>query len=93
MDGYKILDFKGVNIEDGETVEGIYKAIDESTKPLVVTNIKLPSPMKDVKPFFSSFVKLSTSGTTLAYVTTVFADDSNPFTIYVNDDDTITNSL
>ena len=40
MDGYKILDFKGVNIEDSETVEGIYKAIDDMVKGILAVVVK-----------------------------------------------------
>lgn len=44
MDGYKIIDFKNVVLDDnGVTIDGIFDAIDTSTKPLIFTNVNLPN--------------------------------------------------
>lgn len=50
MDGYKIIDFKGIDLADSPTIPGIFNAIDESNKPLVFSNIVLSG--YSAKPFF-----------------------------------------
>lgn len=56
MDGYKIIDFKHANIvnDDPETVPGIYAAIDESNKPLLITNMVISDVL--LKPFYTNVV-------------------------------------
>lgn len=60
MDGYKIIDFKGIPvIADGTTVKipGVFDAIDTANKPMVITNLVI-SGENDVlmKPFFTNIV-------------------------------------
>lgn len=51
MDGYKIIDCKGIDASSGDTVPGIFNAIAETTKPLVFCNIAMGD--DKIKPFFS----------------------------------------
>ena len=52
MDGYKIIDFKGVDLTDGAIIEGIYNAIDSANKPIVVINLNSGN-SGILKPFYS----------------------------------------
>lgn len=56
MDGYKIIDFKHANIvnDNPETVPGIYAAIDEANKPLLITNMVIDTVL--LKPFYTNVV-------------------------------------
>lgn len=51
INGYKIIDFKGIDVSQGETVKGIYDAIKTSTKPLVIYNLNVGYILP---PFFSA---------------------------------------
>lgn len=87
MDGYKIIDFKGVNPSDGGEVPGIYNAIDESTKPICVYNIGATA--ATLKPYFAQAIKVPTSPTTNAYYITYMVSEGVPVFAIVNDDDSI----
>lgn len=51
MGGYKILDFKDIDLSTGDAViPGLYNAIDESDKPFIVYN--LFDGTHHVKPMF-----------------------------------------
>ena len=91
MDGYKIIDFKGIDPSDSGTIEGIFNAIDESKKPIVITNVTVGG-IEEFKPCYVPFFKLATGPNTSAYITAISMGDS-PVTIVVNDDDTITDAL
>ena len=41
MNGYKIIDFKGIDVSQGATVPGVYNAIITANKPLVFYNLNL----------------------------------------------------
>lgn len=44
MNGYKIIDFKNVELNDtGVTIDGVFDEIDKSDKPLIFTNVNLPN--------------------------------------------------
>lgn len=88
MDGYKIIDFKGVNPVNGGEVPGIYNAIDESTKPIMVTNVTVTG--STIKPYFALAFKVATSPTTNAYYLSFLADENGAAKfIIVNDNNTI----
>lgn len=93
MNGYKILDFKGVKIEDGPTVEGLYKAIDESTKPFIITNANSNNvSVVGVKPYFAGIAtKIQTGADTYGYVlpAPVIAEGMQKYMI-INENDSIT---
>lgn len=93
MDGYKILDFKGAVIDDEPTVDGLYKAIDESTKPFIIANVNTSDvSVIGVKPYFAGFaLKIMTGADTVGYLlpTPVIADGVQ-VTMIVNEDDSIT---
>lgn len=66
MDGYKIIDFGGITIDSNDgydnTIDGIYNAVDISTKPMVFTGIN------GVKPFYAMpLTKTSTGPNTYTY--------------------------
>lgn len=87
MNGYKIIDFKGVDPSVGGKVTGIYKAIDESTKPILVNNIGATG--ATLKPYFAQAIKIKTGPTTNAYYITFMVKEGIPVFAIVNDDDTI----
>ena len=91
MNGYKIIDFKGIDPSDGETVEGLFNAIDKADKPLVITNLTIDG-VVEFKPCYVPFLKISTGPNTSAYITSIALGDS-PIAIVVNDDDTITDAI
>lgn len=60
MDGYKIIDFKGISVlADGTTVKipGVFDAMHTANKPMVITNLVIHGD-KDIhlKPFFTNIV-------------------------------------
>lgn len=84
MDGYKIIDFKGIEIKtDGVTVPGVYNAIDESNKPLIASNINLGGAI--MKPFAMGFIQLGTGEYSFA-ITSV----NGVGNISISEDDTVT---
>lgn len=85
--GYKIIDFKGVDPSEGGTIEGIFNAIDKSTKPICVYNIGATG--ATLKPYFAQAIKVTTSATTWAYYVTYMVSAGDPVFAIVNDDDTI----
>lgn len=87
MDGYKNIDFKGVDPSVGGKVPGIFNAIDESTKPICIYNIGATG--ATLKPYFAQAIKISTSPTTNAYYITYKLSEGVPVFAIVNDDDTI----
>lgn len=83
MGGYKILDFKNVDLSTGDAViPGLYKAIDESDKPFVVYNFF--DGTNHVKPMFISVMKKNINDDYEFYATT--SDGTATISIGSDDD-------
>ena len=83
MGGYKILDFKNVDISTGDAViPGIFNAIDESNKPFIVYN--LFDGTHHIKPFFVSFMNKTNDGYEI-YLTS----PGGTFTLSISNDDVV----
>lgn len=91
MDGYKIIDFGGVDVTAEPTIDGIFNEIETSNKPLILTNMTVEN-VPVIKPYFASIcTKLSTGPTTYAYVINgPVASDGNQVLMFVNNDDSVT---
>ena len=77
--GYKIIDFKGIDLTDGAEIPGIYDAIDKSNKPLVIANLNGGGTI--LKPFFGGAVTKSL--TEYLYIPLTIADGDGAATISI----------
>ena len=65
MDGYKIIDFGGITLENGEysgEIDGIFDKIDISNKPIVLIGIN------GYKPAYVTLSKYQDGSDTYAYM-------------------------
>ena len=83
--GYKIIDFGEIDISTGftETIEGTFDKIDKSNKPIVITGIK------DMKPAYVAFSKISTGATTFAYIGMIGVNTDGIIMATIGDDDSV----
>lgn len=88
MDGYKIIDFKGIDVSQGATVDGVHDAIITSNKPLVFYNLNLLGDGA-LLPFYAPV--MNNDGGVL-YFTLFFGtnDKATPIVLEIDGDDTVT---
>lgn len=91
MNGYKVIDFKGEDVSAEPTIAGIFNEIENSNKPLILTNMVWDGTIL-VKPYFSNIcTKVSTGPTTYAYIlNSPMIYEGAPIYMLVNNDDSIT---
>lgn len=87
MDGYKIIDFKGIDVSSGEaSIPGLFDAISESNKPMIVCNLNFGGTI--AKPFTMGLVNTLDDGGSLYHVFTIVSP--NGFSIVtIQEDDTV----
>lgn len=87
MDGYKIIDFKGIPIESSgpyEIIPGAFEAIKTANKPMVISNLVIKGDRdRHLKPFFTNLV---TGDDEIGYATVLTTDNGN-FTLLVETED------
>ena len=85
MNGYKIIDFGGIDISKGytETIEGTFDKIDISNKPIVIIGIK------NMKPAYVTFSKISTGASTFAYIGMIGVNTDGIIMVTVGDDNSV----
>lgn len=52
--GYKIIDLKGVDVKSGATIEGVYAAVKETLKPIVLAGLNING--TEYKDLFVNFI-------------------------------------
>ena len=89
--GYKVIDFKGANISEGE-VPGIFNKIDTAKKPLVFANYTIGEIDAIQAPFFAGPGQKSTyEPRKYQYKYFLTADaNGNILLLSIKDDDTVT---
>ena len=88
MDGYKIIDFKGIDVSQGATVDGVHNAIITSNKPLVFSNLNLFGE-GSLSPFYVGIMN-NDSGVLYFVLETGTNDGVDHIVIDIDADDTVT---
>ena len=88
--GYKVIDFKGANIGEGE-VPGIFNKIETAKKPLVFANYTVGESDDIQAPFFAGIgVKSTYAPRAYQYTYFLTADSNGGITLLtIKDDDTV----
>lgn len=87
MDGYKIIDFKGIDIANGAEITGIFNEIKISTKPLIFSNINIGGITP--KPFYAGMDYNDNDEAFYFLLTLSSGNDAGNIVLEINADDSV----